>query len=81
MVAPTVPKPASTEGVTMNMLCNQHMIRNDLTPRQFFRASYQRQFQKDISDLALANDVKTFDEQGIVPSYVVAMLLATYRAH
>lgn len=56
------------------------MLNHELSPRQFFRACYQKVFSKDISDLALANDIKQFDEQGRVPAYVTKVIVATYGA-
>lgn len=78
MVVLTAQKPASMGEKTMQALTHVHLKHHQMSPRQFFRASYQWKFQKDISDLALANDVKQFDEQGKVPAYVTDMLIATY---
>ena len=62
----------------MQALAQVHMAHHALSPRQFFRAAYQRFFKKDISDLALANDLKQFDESGKVPNYLVDFLIAIY---
>lgn len=62
----------------MQALTRVHMMNHQISPRQFFRAAYQRHFNKDISELALTNDLKIFDEQGNVPNYVTSFLIAIY---
>ena len=78
MVEPTAVQLALTKGKIMQALTRVHMIHNQLCPRQFFRAAYHRHFKTDMSDLALTNDVKQFEEYGTVPNYVVSMLIAIY---
>lgn len=62
----------------MQALCNSHIIIHEMSPRQFFRTAYMWKFGKDITDLALANDAKLFDEYGQVPPYVTDYLIHCY---
>lgn len=62
----------------MLVLARCHMRHNQLSARQFLRACYQRQYGTDMPDLSLTNDTKFFEEQGIVPVYVINLLLDYY---
>lgn len=65
----------------MQALCNSHLIVNKLTAKEFFRSAYMWKFWKDITDTALYEDVKAFDEAGKVPAYATAYLIDVYGAN
>jgi hypothetical protein len=62
----------------MLALCGVHMMNYQVTPKMFFRAVYMWKFNKDISDLALANDITSYLLNGKVPPYVVDYLTHIY---
>lgn len=80
MVAPTAVPPALKGEPMMHALAQVHMRNHQLSPRQFLRSCYMWKFQRDISDTALANDAKRFDEQGHVSPYAVDYLIHIHGA-
>ena len=78
----TARSPASTavREKYMQVLVQVHMLNHELSPRQFFRAAYQRFFSKDITEPALVSDISTFDKTGKVPNYLTDYLLSVYGA-
>lgn len=68
------------EGKEMQALAQAHMRNHQLSHRQFLRAAYMWKFNKDISDLSLANDCKLLVECGRVPQYLTDYLVHIYGA-
>lgn len=65
----------------MQALFNAHLKNHQLSPKQFYRSAYMWKFGKDVSDLALANDLMVYQLQGKIPGYVVDYLVHCYGAH
>lgn len=65
----------------MQALCDSHIFVNEMTPKEFFRVAYMWKFSRDITDTALYEDVKAFDEAGKVPAYATAYLINVYGAN
>jgi len=68
----------STGEIKMLVLLRQHLRHNNISPRQFLRASYQRQYGNDMPEMTLTNDTKILEEQGVVPVYAINLLLDYY---
>jgi hypothetical protein len=65
----------------MQALAHSHMSVNRLSGREMLRTAYYWRFNKDITDLALANDTKQFMESGNAPDYLVKYLIHCYGVH
>lgn len=64
----------------MQALVQVHLRNHNLSAREMFRVAYMWAFRSDITDMALTNDSKLYEEQGTIPAYVRRYFLHIYGA-